>query len=305
MTGIRSASRSTDPQDYGPSRVVVGPKSDGLVRIENAYVRGAHRAYVYKSHSGRYGEVNSEEGYQNLRRFFFGRWAVNVTLEGCTPYPAGMDQLPPEERWPVWQADMTLAIRGIPVVMSEQQAGHYCPIQINDELSRHGDSADTPIPLAGTFLIDPAHEAELARERGDANPKLRHEGRMRHVLSLRVFKLVERGGFFQFSEHLEQVPEWSDSLIVDVGANDTASGLQAWTAWNSEVQGSNEERDPITEGLPEGRREPISFDVANGAFSCDIALPTVAQSLAVLGPRAHVTIRVTDRAQTTAGTPTH
>jgi hypothetical protein len=295
----------TDPQDYGPSRVVVGPKSDGLVRIENAYVRGAHRAYVYKSHSGRYGEVNSEEGYQNLRRFFFGRWVVNVTLEGCTPYPAGMDQLPADERWPAWQADMTLAIRGIPVIMSEQQAGHYCPIQINDELSRHGDSADTPIPLAGTFLIDPAHEAELARERGDTNPKLRHEGRMRHVLSLRVFKLVERGGVFQFAEHLEQVPEWSDSLIVDVGANDTASGLQAWMAWNSEVQGANEEQDPITEGLPEGRREPISFDVANRAFSCDIALPTVAQSLAVLGPRAHLTIRVTDRAQTTAGTPIH
>jgi hypothetical protein len=45
----------TDPKDYGLSRVVVGPKSDGLVRIEHAYVRGANRAYVYKSHSGSYG----------------------------------------------------------------------------------------------------------------------------------------------------------------------------------------------------------------------------------------------------------
>ena len=60
--------------------VVVGPKSDGLVRIEHAYVRGANRAYVYKSHSGAYGEVNSEEGYQNLRRFLFGRWAVQCRL---------------------------------------------------------------------------------------------------------------------------------------------------------------------------------------------------------------------------------
>ena len=49
----------TDPKDYGLSRVVVGPKSDGLVRIEHAYVRVANRAYVYKSHSGSYGEVNS------------------------------------------------------------------------------------------------------------------------------------------------------------------------------------------------------------------------------------------------------
>ena len=78
----------TDPQDYGLSEVVVGPKSDGLVRIEHAYVRGANRAYVYKSHSGSYGEVNSEEGYQNLRRFLFGRWRVQVDFDGLPPAPA-------------------------------------------------------------------------------------------------------------------------------------------------------------------------------------------------------------------------
>jgi pimeloyl-ACP methyl ester carboxylesterase len=59
----------TDPKDYGLPRVAVGPKSDGLVLIEHAYVRKAHRAFAYRSHSGTYGEVNSEEGYQNLRRF--------------------------------------------------------------------------------------------------------------------------------------------------------------------------------------------------------------------------------------------
>jgi len=69
----------TDPADYGPSRLVVGPRSDGLVRIENAYVKAAHRAFIYKSHSGSYGEVNSEEGYQNLQRFLFGRWAVALS----------------------------------------------------------------------------------------------------------------------------------------------------------------------------------------------------------------------------------
>jgi len=117
----------TDPRDYGLSRVVVGPKSDGLVRIEHAYVRGANRAYVYKSHSGTYGEVNSEEGYQNLRRFLFGRWKVQVSLDSLPTYPANMDQLPESERWPVWQADLRLAVRGLPVIMSEQQAAHWCP----------------------------------------------------------------------------------------------------------------------------------------------------------------------------------
>jgi len=72
----------TDPADYGPSRLVVGPRSDGLVRIENAYVKATHRAFIYKSHSGSYGEVNSEEGYQNLQRFLFGRWAVALSFSG-------------------------------------------------------------------------------------------------------------------------------------------------------------------------------------------------------------------------------
>jgi len=39
----------TDPKDYGQPRVAVGPKSDGLVFIEHAYVRKAHRAFVYRS----------------------------------------------------------------------------------------------------------------------------------------------------------------------------------------------------------------------------------------------------------------
>src|SRR5665811_2445377 len=199
----------TDPKDYGLSRVVVGPKSDGLVRIEHAYVRGANRAYVYKSHSGSYGEVNSEEGYQNLRRFMFGRWAVSVTLGGLPAYPKDMAQRPPEDQWPTWQADMSLAIRGVSVVISEQQAAHWCPIQINEELRQHVDSPDDPVTLASTFLLDPSHLLELARERGDADPSQRHGGRLRYVLSLSVSKLVERGGFFIFGEHLEQVADWA------------------------------------------------------------------------------------------------
>src|SRR4029077_19585923 len=116
----------TDPADYGwGPRTVMGPQPDGLVHIANAYVRGAHRAYVHKSHSGSYGEVNSEEGYQNLRRFLFGRWSVSVAIHGPAPYPADMDKLPEKDRWPVWQADTRLAIRGMSIVMSEQQAAHW------------------------------------------------------------------------------------------------------------------------------------------------------------------------------------
>ncbi|MEE4604068.1 MAG: hypothetical protein V2J65_22495 [Desulfobacteraceae bacterium] len=75
----------TNHKDYavaaGLSRFMAGERSDGLVKIENATVRNAPRAFVYRSHSGAYGIVNSEEGYQNLIRFLFGNVQVNGMLE--------------------------------------------------------------------------------------------------------------------------------------------------------------------------------------------------------------------------------
>lgn len=83
----------TNHTDYeaggGWSRRAVGPMSDGLVRIVNAVVSGekngrirhAPRAFVHRAHSGDYGIVNSESGYQNLKRFFFGDVRVDGILE--------------------------------------------------------------------------------------------------------------------------------------------------------------------------------------------------------------------------------
>jgi hypothetical protein len=74
----------TNPGDYkaaaGLSSFAVGDASDGLVRISNATTRSREgkefiqspQAFVPRSHSGFYGIVNSEEGYQNLTRFLFG-----------------------------------------------------------------------------------------------------------------------------------------------------------------------------------------------------------------------------------------
>ena len=291
----------TDPKDYGLSRVVVGPKSDGLVLIEHAYIRKAHRAFVYKSHSGAYGEVNSEEGYQNLRRFLFGRWRVRVDLDGLPAYPNTEDA-----QWPVWQADMRLAIRGLPIVVSEQLAAHWCPIQLNDEIRRLGDSVDHPVPLVGTFLLDPAYpspaQAPLAGEDHEAarEKKLPHGGRMRYTLSLRVFKLSERAGGFRFAEHLEQVPDWTDSLIVDVGPDGDGAGLRTWVAWNSAVKGANDEYDPITDGLLADQRHPAEATWEGSEYVCRIPLPAAAQALPVLGAKVGIKISVGDRASAMA-----
>jgi len=67
--------------DYNLSRLAVGPMSDGLVHIKNASIQGAPRVYTNHSHSGHYGLVNSEEGYQNLTRFLFGNVMIKAILE--------------------------------------------------------------------------------------------------------------------------------------------------------------------------------------------------------------------------------
>jgi pimeloyl-ACP methyl ester carboxylesterase len=86
----------TNPRDYvvagGFSAWAAGDASDGLVRIENATTHGpadgksgpdvtSPRAFVHRSHSGHYGIVNSEEGYQNLARFLFGNLRVDGILD--------------------------------------------------------------------------------------------------------------------------------------------------------------------------------------------------------------------------------
>ena len=78
------------PWPAGISSWAAGDASDGLVRIENATTHGpgpdgkdvnSPRAFVHRSHSGHYGIVNSEEGYQNLTRFLFGELRVDGILD--------------------------------------------------------------------------------------------------------------------------------------------------------------------------------------------------------------------------------
>lgn len=85
----------TNRSDYevaaGLSRTFVGNGSDGLVRIENATLFALNadgtvgaecaKAFAYRSHSGFFGIVNSEEGYQNLTRFLFGDVRVDLWLD--------------------------------------------------------------------------------------------------------------------------------------------------------------------------------------------------------------------------------
>jgi pimeloyl-ACP methyl ester carboxylesterase len=270
----------TDPADYGwAPRTAMGPQTDGLVHIANAYVRGAHRAYVHRSHSGPYGEVNSEEGYQNLRRFLFGRWAVSATL-----VEAALDQDPKFS----WQLDVRLSIRGLSVVVSEQLAEHWCPILLTAADGQPGPLAQPGgVPLAGTFLLDP-------RDRDFQLPGA--DGRMRYTLTLRLFKVPVEGQVFDFSNTSEQVPYWQDWLIVDVEPDAQADRPKAYAAWGSLVPGGDLNPDPISQQLPpEEGGENLTFTADGPVLQALIPLPGAAVDKGILGGAAKICLTASAR----------
>jgi hypothetical protein len=106
----------TNHEDYGLARFAVGPMSDGLVKIENATVQDAPRAFVHKSHSGPFGLVNSEEGYQNLSRFLFGDTFLRGELEiESLPLPPTVEAAHADDRKvrASYYFECSVAVRGV------------------------------------------------------------------------------------------------------------------------------------------------------------------------------------------------
>jgi hypothetical protein len=128
----------TNPRDYvvagGASAWAVGDASDGLVRIENATTHGVDasgknvgspRAFVHRSHSGHYGIVNSEEGYQNLTRFLFGALRVDGILDiDDITLPAEVQAAHDEGRKvrASYQIEATVSVRGCQWQMTRRLA---------------------------------------------------------------------------------------------------------------------------------------------------------------------------------------
>ena len=151
----------TNPGDYkaagGLSSRAVGDASDGLVRIKNATTRArtsagfvaSPNAYVHRSHSGFFGIVNSEEGYQNLVRFLFGDVRADGVLE--------IDQLtlPPavqkmfdagHDVRASYLFEVSVSLRGKPWQLHRRTANENCAIfrrydELFDKPAKKGDPA--------------------------------------------------------------------------------------------------------------------------------------------------------------------
>lgn len=134
----------TNSRDYtvlgGVSAWGAGDSSDGLVRIDNATTHGpgidgrdvsSPRAFVNRSHSGHYGIVNSEEGYQNLTRFLFGSLRVDGVLDiDSITLPLEVKQASDEGKTvhASYQFEIAVSLRGCQWQITRREAREHSAI---------------------------------------------------------------------------------------------------------------------------------------------------------------------------------
>ena len=198
----------TNSQDYGISKKVVGPKSDGLVQIENAYVKESARAYVFRSHSGVYGIVNSESGYRNLERFLFGDTRVKVSLEKLKiTIPEKKKNLSA-----TYDIESIVSIRGLPIPLNKRT---------KETFSSSFRSSDTmeneKTHLFTSFLL----------KTGRLNKKRPSLGFSIHF---RILPLYHRDLKFIDDKHYEGQAVFDDRLIIETsqGTDESFTVRYGW-----------------------------------------------------------------------------
>ncbi|MCE9662954.1 alpha/beta hydrolase [Halomonas sp. M5N1S17] len=206
----------TNHTDYNLASLAVGPGSDGLVQMEHAYIKGSSRAFVYRSHSGPLGIVNSEEGYQNLQRFLFGDTSVRIDLEGVRL----KESLRKDADLRFLLIETTVLIRGEEIVMSDQREEHGSALTIGARALE--SSRET---LFQTYLMK-ANRPSAQDRYSNFQVRLRflpHYVRNRQVLRDRHY----------FGEHLFQ-----HTLTIGIRDRDDGDGrlLRAkWTGLDSDL----------------------------------------------------------------------
>lgn len=141
---------------FGISKRAVGPASDGLVMMKNAWVAGAPRAFAHRSHSGPFGIVNSEEGYQNLRRFLFGQVRIDARLavdEITLPRAVQKQKDEGKTIRARYNIDACAKVRGGGCYLSERRVRHESSIR-----KRYEDLVEEKKPayLFSGFLLESA-----------------------------------------------------------------------------------------------------------------------------------------------------
>jgi hypothetical protein len=169
----------------------------------------------------------------------------------------------------VWQADVALAIREVPVLMHYQSARTHCPVVLSEE---NRDAPLNPVPLVTAFLL----------------PKPASAGPRRYTLDLRVFAVREEGGFLSFGSHLEQVADWQDTLLMDVYTEEDGTVGKALYQWNSTVEGPIAQAGPLKKKL--AWAEAPDHTEKAPSWSATVDIPPVAGK--ILGKKARLDVGI-------------
>jgi len=199
----------TDSRDYGAagglSRRSVGPLSDGLVQIENASVLGSPRAFIHRSHSGHYGIVNSEAGYQNLRRFLFGKIRAHVEMDvDKINLPPGLNKkiksgdIKDKDIKASFYVETVFSMRGVPIELNRRTIDEESAIRRPYNIFKKKTTQ-----LFTAFLL---HSAQTNK----SQPLLGYSLR----IQIRVPEYVVKGWFF--SEDFEGGMLFSDKLNIEI-----------------------------------------------------------------------------------------
>lgn len=204
----------TNYQDYvvGSAQAAVGPGSDGLVAIENAYVKGAPRAYIHRSHSGPFGMVNSEEAYQNLERFLFGSLRYELEL---APITLGKSRLPgqkPNDAVEYLLVEVTMVVRGLRCYIQNRQEPTMSAISVPFDGKQQKEEDATHLYTG--FL----HTSQQMRERGDHY--------IRAAIDLRIEPHYRNEGLL-WDSHYEGADVLRDRLYVRIDP-DTYEAAYHW-----------------------------------------------------------------------------
>ncbi len=265
----------TNPNDYtvmkGLSAWAAGDASDGLVRIENATTKGrtaagrpasSPRAFIHRSHSGHYGIVNSEEGYQNLTRFFFGNFRIDGILdidELILPkeVEAALEALPAGERnrfKASYQFEVAVSVRNCQWQMHRRNVRENCAIfRTYDDLF--------PRAPDGTRPPDRTQSPHLFSAFLDQNRSVKKSQSV--SLAFDVLVLVPDytiDGVLFFKRHYEGGYIYREKIIVEATPDRDALGGWRITYGYQDNTPNLATRKAETKALPDG--QGISFEIA-------------------------------------------
>jgi hypothetical protein len=225
----------TNARDYavagGLSAWAAGDASDGLVRMENATTHGLDAngrdvgspcAFVNRSHSGPYGVVNSEEGYQNLTRFLFGSLRVDGILDiDDISLPIELQKLHDDDKQvrASYQFELAASVRGVQWQMTRRE------VRENSAIFRTYDELFPQAAPGAPRVPDRSKSPRLFTVFLDPSKSVKASGSVSFAFDLKILVPdYEVDGLLFLKRHYEGGYIYRNLILIEAFPDDKALG---------------------------------------------------------------------------------